>query len=57
MVLEEISWNALYAAQLHKRRFLETRIRLHFARMGLARRGVKKASVRYAFCALLLALQ
>ena len=54
MVLQEVSWNTVYTAQLHKRRFLETHICLHFARMGLAHRGIEKASIRYVFCALLL---
>ena len=54
MVLQEVSWNTLYAAQLHKWRFLETCIHLHFTRIGLAHQGIKKASVRYAFCAFLL---
>ena len=49
MALRRIIWNSLYAKQPHKRRFLGMRIRLHYVRMGLARRGVEKASVRYIF--------
>jgi hypothetical protein len=49
MALRRIIWNSLYAKQPHKRRSLAMRIRLHYVRMGLARRGVEKASVRYIF--------
>ncbi|KAF8797333.1 hypothetical protein BYT27DRAFT_7219267 [Phlegmacium glaucopus] len=46
MSLEQITWNHLYAAHPDQREFAETRIRLHFKRRKLAKRGAVKASVR-----------
>jgi hypothetical protein len=53
MALQEIIWDDLYAAQPAEREFVEERIRLHFARKGLERRGVEKAKTRYVFRILL----
>jgi hypothetical protein len=51
MGLEEIIWrNGLYAAQPNERPFAEIRIRQHFARRRLSRRGIVKAVVRYESC-------
>jgi len=52
MALEEINWNTLYAAQPEERDFAEARIRAHFKRMRLSRRGAVKAAVRYGSCIL-----
>ena len=51
MGLEEIIWrNRLYAAQPKEQPFAEIRIRQHFTRRRLSRRGIVKAVVQYESC-------
>jgi hypothetical protein len=47
MLLKDFCWNGLYSTDEKERDFAKKRLQAHYDRFALARRGVKKAIVRY----------